>query len=36
MNRNKTLFFGALIGAVTGLIAANLLNRRAEKSRHRN
>jgi hypothetical protein len=32
MNRNKTLFFGALIGAVTGLIAANLLNRRAEKA----
>ena len=31
MNRNKTLFFGALIGAVTGLVAASLLNRRAEK-----
>lgn len=31
MNRNKTLFFGAVIGAVTGLIAASLLNRRAEK-----
>ena len=32
MNRNKTLVFGTLIGAVTGLIAAMLLNRRAEKS----
>lgn len=32
MNRNKTLLFGAVIGAVTGLIAASLLQRRAEKS----
>lgn len=32
MNRNKTLFFGAVIGAVTGLSAASLLNRRAEKN----
>lgn len=32
MNKNKTLLFGAVIGAVTGLIAASLLNRRAEKS----
>jgi gas vesicle protein len=32
MNRNKTLLFGAVIGAVTGLIAASLLNRRAEKN----
>jgi gas vesicle protein len=32
MNRNKTLLFGALIGAVTGLIAASLLQRRAEKT----
>jgi gas vesicle protein len=32
MNRSKTLFFGALIGAVTGLIAANLLHRNAEKN----
>jgi gas vesicle protein len=32
MNRNKTLFFGALIGAVTGLIAANLLHRNAERN----
>ena len=31
MNRNKTLLFGALLGAVTGLIAANMLHRRAEK-----
>ncbi|HKJ38943.1 MAG TPA: hypothetical protein VJ972_09220 [Anaerolineales bacterium] len=32
MNKNKTLLFGALIGAMTGLIAANLLHRNAEKS----
>lgn len=32
MNKSRTLFFGALIGAVTGLIAAALLNRRAEKT----
>ena len=32
MNRNKTLLFGALIGAVTGLIAANILQRNAEKN----
>lgn len=32
MNRNKTLVFGAVIGAVTGLIAASLLHRRAEKT----
>lgn len=32
MNRNRTLLFGALIGAVTGLVAASLLNRRAEKT----
>lgn len=30
-NKNKTLLTGALIGAVTGLIAAILLTRRAEK-----
>ena len=30
--KNKNLFYGALIGAVTGLIAASLLNRRAEKN----
>ncbi len=29
-NKNKTLLAGALIGAVTGLIAAVLLTRRAE------
>jgi gas vesicle protein len=32
MNKNKTLLFGALLGAVTGLIAASLLQRRAEKT----
>ncbi len=31
-NKGRTLLAGALIGAVTGLIAAMLLNRRAEKS----
>jgi len=30
-NKGKTLFIGALIGAVTGLIAALLLTRRAER-----
>jgi gas vesicle protein len=29
MNRSRILFFGALIGAITGLVAAMLLNRRA-------
>ena len=29
MNKSRTLLFGALVGAVTGLIAAALLNRRA-------
>ena len=32
MNRNRTLLLGALIGAVTGLAAAMLLNRRAESN----
>jgi gas vesicle protein len=32
MNKNKIIFFGALIGAVTGLVAAMLLTRRAEKT----
>jgi len=32
MNKSRTIFFGALIGAVTGLVAAMLLNRRAERS----
>jgi gas vesicle protein len=32
MNKGRTLLFGALIGAAIGLIAAMLLNRRAEKS----
>jgi hypothetical protein len=31
MNKSRTLLFGALIGAVTGLIAAMLLNRNAEQ-----
>jgi hypothetical protein len=31
MNKSRTLLFGALIGAFTGLIAAMLLNRRGEK-----
>ena len=31
MNRNRTLLLGALIGAFTGLVAAMLLNRRAEQ-----
>ena len=30
-NKNKTLLAGALLGAVTGLIAAVLLTRRAEE-----
>ena len=32
MNKNKTLLFGALVGAMTGLIAAMLLHRNAEKN----
>ena len=32
MNQNRTLLFGALIGAFTGLVAAMLLNRRAEQT----
>ena len=32
MNQNKVLVFGALIGAATGLIAAMMLQRRAEKT----
>ena len=32
MNKSKTIFYGALIGAFTGLIAAVLLTRRAEKN----
>jgi gas vesicle protein len=31
-NKRNTLIMGALIGAVTGLFAALLLNRRAEKN----
>ena len=32
MNRSRTLVLGALVGAITGLIAASLLNRRAEQT----
>jgi hypothetical protein len=32
MNENKILVFGALIGAVTGLAAAMILQRRAQKT----
>lgn len=32
MNRSKVIFFGALIGAATGLVAALLLTHRAEKN----
>ena len=32
MNKSRTLIFGALVGAFTGLIAAMLLNRRADKN----
>jgi gas vesicle protein len=32
MNQNRTLLFGALIGAATGLVAAMLLQRRAEQT----
>ena len=32
MNKTRTILFGALIGAFTGLIAAVLLTRRAEKN----
>jgi len=31
MNQNRTLLFGALIGAFIGLIAAMMLQRRAEQ-----
>jgi gas vesicle protein len=31
MDRNRTLLLGALVGAATGLVAAMLLNRRAEQ-----
>ena len=32
MNQNRTLLLGALVGAFTGLVAAMMLNRRAEKT----
>jgi gas vesicle protein len=35
-NKSKTLFIGAVIGALTGMFAAMLLNRRAESSEREN
>ncbi len=32
MNQSRVLLFGALIGAFTGLVAAMILQRRAEKT----
>jgi gas vesicle protein len=32
MNKTRTILFGTLIGAATGLVAAVLLTRRAEKN----
>ncbi len=32
MNNRNTILFGALLGAVTGVVAAVLLTRRAEKN----
>jgi len=32
MNKSRIIFFGALIGTVTGLVAALLLTKRAEKN----
>ncbi|HSM72777.1 MAG TPA: hypothetical protein VK851_14630 [Anaerolineales bacterium] len=32
MDTRKNLLFGAFIGAVTGIIAASLLNRRAQQT----
>ena len=32
MNQNRVLLFGALIGAATGLAAAMILQRRAQKT----
>jgi len=31
-NKGRTLFFGIFVGAFTGMIAALLLNRRAERA----
>ena len=31
VNRSRTIFLGAFIGAVTGIVAAMLLNRRAAR-----
>jgi gas vesicle protein len=32
MNKNRVILGGALVGAITGLIAAMLITRRAEKN----
>ena len=32
MNKSRILFYGTLIGALTGLVAAMLINRRAERT----
>jgi len=32
MNKTRVIFFGTLLGAATGLVAALLLSRRAEKN----
>jgi gas vesicle protein len=32
MNKNRIIFFGVLIGAITGLVASLLLTRRAENN----
>jgi len=32
MNNNRVLLFGALLGAATGLVAAIMLQRRAERT----
>lgn len=32
MNQNRVLIFGALLGAATGLVAALILQRRAQKT----
>jgi hypothetical protein len=34
MNGNRVLLLGALIGAVTGLVAALMLQRRAQRTGH--
>ena len=34
MNDNRVLIFGALIGAATGIVAAMMLQRRAQQTGH--